>query len=848
MLKLKTSVAVIALMALSTTTAFSQNANLHDIEIKAQKLTTALTELSDATQLQFIYSPELLEGIKTDGVSGKLDSLSVLKSLLENTNLTLRKVDQTTYIIQSASEGDDGYQNISYGENYQENLAVLEGDETADDTAYSNVFDEIVVTATRRETSIQSTAASINAFSGQKLAEMGYNNVGQFIDSVPGVTAVAEGPGNTRIIIRNVATSTQESGSPTTATYFDDFALGNSGSNIRLIDVERVEVLKGPQGTLYGRSAMGGIVRYISNKPNTEEIEGGINIYSSDVTDGGTNYGGHGYLNLPISDVFAIRMAGYYYNNAGFIDNVELGVKDHNKEETFGGRIAAHWDVSDTFTVDFTYLNQEVDGAPNWVTTTRDPGGLNVPFDEGPDIPFDIEARTSVAGVIQKEISKQRLMNLKLENDFESFTATFLATRTDDEFGFVFDQREFLGLPFGCVCDALPSDSDNYRIDQQTDILELRLVSSGEDAVDWIFGLYYEDSKTREDQIITWYGPDLSAFGGLLSFLGNEAILFDNITERTSEEKAAYGEVGFNITSDTKLTVGYRYSKIESSDELTRGEGGLYQALGRDLNLGIPFTTDENVSTYKIALEHSFNDDVFAYASATSGYRRGGVNPATLNSDASAFDSDTLWNYEVGLKTVWLDGRLIANVAAYYLDYNDIQLVVQDPVTFVRGTQNVGKARISGLELGLNLQVNEYIDVSFNGSLSDPELREDVPGGDTGLKGDRLPGSAKESFTIAANLNLPLNDGLDIFGNITYKYVGNRYNSFNLDLDVELPSYQMMDVRLGVRSEEGYSVSLFAHNLFDEAAIFVIDRQGPFFESVPTNRPRTIGINVTYDF
>lgn len=254
------------------------------------------------------------------------------------------------------------------------------------------------------------------------------------------------------------------------------------------------------------------------------------------------------------------------------------------------------------------------------------------------------------------------------------------------------------------------------------------------------------------------------------------------------------------------------------------------------------------MSTYKATIEHQFNDNLFGYVLASSGYRRGGFNLPTIVSSFSAYDSDSLWNYEVGLKSSWLDGRLIANVSAFYLDFKDIQLVVQDPLTFIRATQNAGKARIPGVEVSLALQPTDYVGFTFAGSWSDPELREDVPGGASGKKGDRLPGSATKSFSFSANLDRPIGNGYSLTGVATYKYVGKRFNDFNETLDVVLPSYDMLDLRAGVRSDKGYSLSIFADNVFDEAAIYRVDHQGSFFNVAPTSRPRTIGVNLTYDF
>jgi len=833
---------------------------LYDINIPALNAAEALNLLADQTGAILLFPFDVAKARQANAVAGRYTLIESLELLLRGSGLSgglsdkraiLISIDETAEHTQK--EGPEKVANVSFGKKFTAALAAVfftsgtAGAQTGDADQPSMIIEEVIVTATRRDTGIQTTPVSISAFSGAFLEEMGKNSIAQFIDAVPGVTSAAEGPGVNRIIIRNIATSTQESGSPTIATYFDDFALTailGGSPEIRLVDMERVEVLKGPQGTLFGRSAMGGIVRYISNKPSTDKLIGGFNTYLSNTTDGGTNYGGHGYLNIPLSETLAIRMVAYSYQNDGFLDNVELGAKDYNDEDTLGGRFALHWDATEALSLDITYLNQEIDAAPNWVTTTRDPGDLDVAGDEGPDIPFDVNGRTQVAGIVMEELNTQELLNLKLEYDLDAFTTTFLATRSKTDFNFVFDQREFIGVISGCVCDYL--DPVPKGLGVESDIVELRMVSSGEHFIDWIAGLYYEDSEDNFAQTIRYLGPDQIALGFLP--LTEGLVLIDSLGETSSKEKAAYAELGFNFSAATQLTLGYRRSDVEYGQLSTKADGVFLLFTGADQLVGIPFETQEDVNTYKVSLDHSFNENLFGYALASSGYRRGGFNQPTFFSPGSTFDSDDLWNYELGLKSTWLDGRLVANASAYLLKYSDIQLVVQDPVTFERYTQNVGKADVMGVELGVEYQVNNNLRLGIGGSLSDPELKEDVPGGASGKKGDRLPGSATESLYFTANWNRPLNGELDLFASAFYRYVGDRLNDFNTDLDVELPSYSLTDLRLGIDHRKGWSLALFADNVFDEAIIYVIDRQGPTFESVPTNRPRTVGLNFIYNY
>lgn len=817
--------------------------------------------------LMLFLSPQFLMA-QTGSVKGTVtdqqgEALPGVNIIVDGTSLGISTDSKGAYLLNNVPVGEQnlkvsfiGFKPITKSVNITEGK-TLELSFTLKEDAFT--LQNVEVTATRRTTNIQTTPASISAITGVQLDEQGVVDITQFIDAVPGVTSVSNGSVN-RIIFRNIATSTQETGSPMSATYFNDFPISGIASQvpaIRMVDMERVEVLKGPQGTLFGRSAMGGIVRYIANKPNTKKITAGVNTYISNTTDGGMNFGGHAYLNLPITKKMAIRAVGYGYNNSGFIDDVELDIPDFNKEKTWGGRLAFHWAPTDKFTVDATYLKESMQNSYAAVTTTRDPGDLNIAGDEGPDVPFDIKARTAIAGTLPEQSPNCDFYNLKLEYDFNYFTTTLLATHTKNQINWAFDQRERLDVRSGTIVDMILDDKPTSV--EESNVLELRLVSPSDKFIDWIAGFYYDDSKSDGHQYTPYFGPDQLMWGFLP--LTDGAVGLDTESEGTSGEMAFYGEVGFNLPTNTRFLLGYRRSDVKYSNVTTKAEGFFNDLMGEGEYVGKVYKTEEDVNTYKVAIEQPFNKDIFAYALAASGYRPGGYNRPTPISEFSTYDSDKLWNYELGLKTTWLGGQLRANVAAYMLKYDDIQLSVQDPVTFARETKNVGKAQVLGVEFGLNYVLNEYLQFGFSGSLSNPELLEDIPPSHedldfdgtpetyvyTGRKGDKLPGSATESFSFSVNFDTPINNNLNIFANANYKYVGKRLNDFNTDLDVELPAYQLVNMRAGVNHSSGLSIALFADNLLDEAIIYNIDRQGSAFESVPTNRPRTIGINLSYN-
>ena len=816
------------------------------------------------TGLQILYPHELVNTTGLNPVEGRHSVDEALDIMLRGTGLSGHLLDGEILVISSGDNGASAperrEQNMSETTYTRSLLATIsalilgiEGQAYGEEVAGADdsvvVLDTVTVSATRRETNVQTTAISINTVSGGELEGRNMDNVAQFVGEIPGVTAVSSGPVSNRIIIRNVATSSQEAGSPTTATYFDEFALeGDTASALKLTDISQVEVLKGPQGTLFGRSAMGGsFAIFPTGRKCPVSLEGSTPIPRTRKMAARTM----ARTGISMSRwVTGSRHAAffYYYDNSGFLDNVELGVPDTNDEDTIGGRVALRWKATDALTIDATYINQSIKAAAfSSVTTTRDPGDLNVVGDEGPDVPYDLDARTYIWGIVPDFDLQTEILNLKVVQNFSGFSGTFLATHSKKDLDYILDQREFVGLRGGCACDYIGSDAKyDHDTIQEANTLEVRLVSDDLGFVDWIAGLYYEDIEELGAQQVRYLGPDTLLYGFLSVSDGD--ILIDTDLVRPSEEIAAYGELGFNFTEKTRFLVGYRASRNKYGTQFGTREGLFTELTSGDFLEDKSFRTEEDVSTYKIALEHSFTDDIFGYALASSGYRRGGINLPTLTSPGSTYDSDELWNYEAGLKTSWLDGRLIANVAGYVIDYTDIQLVVQDPVTLQRSTQNVGKVRVSGIEASLDYQVNSSLNISFSGSISNPELLEDVLGGDSGTKGDRLPASAKSNYAIAVDWSRPLSGKLDVFAGANYRYTGNRYNDFNLDLDVELPSYDLFDARLGMQSADGYRVSLFVDNLFDEKVTFLIDRQGSFFESVDTNRPRTIGGSLSYEF
>ncbi|EED31480.1 putative TonB-dependent receptor [gamma proteobacterium NOR5-3] len=854
------ALAIIASVSMCFVQAASATAQgQYRLSLPAQSMDRSLSALAAAVGAQTLFSYEEMNDLMAPALDGDFTVTEALRLMLEGTAYQGRLTDKGVIVIRQVRVTklpQEGNKQMGNNDNNRETgsrtggylLSALAAFFSADGIAQvapsegGRSIEEIIVTATRRDSGIQSTAMSVNALTGEQLDNNVYSAVEQVLDSVPGVTFAVQGPSVNRIIIRNISTSTDQPGGETVAAYFNDFPLSagrGTSPALRLVDMDRVEVLKGPQGTLFGRSAMGGIVRYLANKPSTDSLSGGINGYVSDTTDGGGNFGGYGYLNVPITDTLALRGVVYNYDHEGFIENIELGSSEGGSEDTTGGRLALRWEPTERLSAELTYLNQRIRSGNNWSTDLRTPP--NDPA--GAITPASAKARAAIGGIEQRNNVDYEAINIDLQYDFDAFSATFLGTRISEENWRISEQREFVGITNGCVCDGNVAPT---KLSTDSDVLELRLVSAGDGRLDWIAGAYYEKQDQDSVQNITYFGSGDAVFGFFPVADGDLAI--DSVQDLVGEETAVYAELGWSFTDATRLVAGYRRADVEYGTIFTKTDGFFLAFNGTAAIKDVLFDTQEDVNTYKFSLEHAFSDDMFTYITAASGYRRGGFNVPTPLSEFSTFDSDSLWSYEVGLKSTLMNGRLVANVAAFFIDWTDIQLPVQDPVTFIVETKNVGGAEIPGVEFSLSALLTENLDVTFAGSLTRPELTEDVPGGVSGKKGDTLPGAAEENFSIVANYRRALASGFEVFGAMNYRYVGERLNDFNTDLDVALPSYDLLDVNLGLASSAGYSVSLFAHNVFDEAVTYDVDNQGASFKSIRTNRPRTLGVNLTYDF
>ena len=704
--------------------------------------------------------------------------------------------------------------------------AILSGpalgeDDNRTESMQAPVLEEIVVTARRRAENLQQSPVAVTALSQRYLEQTGARTFEDYAVSVPGLSFVGNNSPENKIVLRGVSTGvvTRDEGS-VIGLYIDDVPVGSRrfNPNLRLYDIERIEVLRGPQGTLFGEGSIGGTLRLVPNKPHLTRFGGTLEAGRSQTHKGGTNHELVATLNAPIvTDRFGIRLVGYQVEDAGFVDNVTLDRKNVNRTKTNGQRLIARFQPGERASVTATVLHQETDV----------PGKAQ--FD--PELGDLLQARN-----FEEALGDDfTLANLAVSWGFDAVTLDSSTAYFDRS---VINLRDISPLLGG-----LPIYLDD-RTEFESFVQEIRLTSSRAlfgDRLDWLVGAYYRDDEE-------YFRQDAQA-----AALGGDVFDSDNYLDR--RQIAIFGEVDLRLAANLTASIGLRWFDIEQQGE------NINAGLLAGLPPGVIDVTETDASEdgvspkFRLAYQR---DDWLLYATVSRGFREGGPtgegvppDPVTGAAAPTQFDSDSLWNYELGVKTAWADDRLVLNAAIFHIDWNDIQTtsIRSDGHTF---TVNAGAARSRGVETELRALPAHGLELFLTAAYVDSKLTEDqLPPGD-GVAGDRIPGVPDWSFSTGAHYVRPISTQVDGFANLTYRHVGDSFNGFGTSTGISgsgadrQVAYDLVNVRLGLQSESWEAV-LYAENLGDERAVLFFNR---IIGDVRINtvRPRTIGIGLKYRF
>ncbi len=707
----------------------------------------------------------------------------------------------------------------------------------ASDNNTEAVLEEITVTASKRGLqTLQDVPMTITALSGDTIEAMGADNFTDFARVVPGLTFQDQGPGDKFYIIRGL----QSKGKATTGVYYDETVVtsstqtdGDGGGrqpDIKLVDIERIEVLRGPQGTLYGSSSMGGTLRFITRKPNAEEFSANIDITGSSTSSGGDNWAVNGMLNFPlVEDKLALRVVGWTRNESGFVDNIRLGNSDINTERTDGGRATARWYASEdlTLTASATYQDMELGGRQRYYP------------DDG-----DLQQTSNTVEPWEEEL---QIYNLTAEYDFGSADLLATVSLFERDLSLAFDTTpilEFLGVPEK----ARTTEPQDYEIWTS----EIRVTSKFEGRFQGVLGLYF----MRSEQGFFSTVPEVAANGLPLNPKND---LFSRTTNNQLDEDAIFGELYFDITEKLTAIFGARWFDISQTD--TSALIVPFFLFGGTPGPGPTLTADESDVTLKFGLSYRATDDALIYAQAAEGYRPGGTNDTGITGVVSQFQSDSLWNYEIGTKTSWLGNRLTVNGALYTIRWDDMQVSDVDPTGGFTFINNAGKAQIDGIELELATFLTRGLSLSLTGGYQDARLTEDQPaggggddddeeGGAPGKDGDSIPHVPEFTGSASLQYEAPIrNTGLNVMVRTDISYTGSSNTKFRPDDPFfhKKSSYTLANLRGGIEADN-WSVILFVNNLFDERAdVNVVEGFADTFQ-IFTNRPRTVGLTFRMSF
>jgi iron complex outermembrane receptor protein len=752
---------------------------------------------------------------------------------------------------------------------------------------------QIIVTATKRDATIQDVPFSINATTAEDIERAGSTNLEDVARNVAGLSVQNLGPGQSQVSVRGVSAGQVVRDQPgvkeQVGVYLDESVISLSlfTPDLDLFDLNRVETLRGPQGTLFGSGSVGGTVRYITNQPRigaTEgAVEGNLNLVDGDAL------GGHikGAVNLPLGDSAALRVVGYYTKYAGFIDAIGPAAgEDVNSGERYGGRIAITFEPSDgvKITPRVVYQRVDTDGFNrqeifnlygNQFTTPQVVFGerqqylllregfrdetlladLTMSFDIGSSVEL-----TSVTSYIDRSILVSR--------DASALTGSVSVD---------------LGYPTAGV--NLPSNLRDTT-DLQTWTQELRLSSTGDGPFQWVLGGFYSHIDRFYRQRLPTPGYD--AFTDSTLGAGTAAATANGFPANSPynadlpyeiEQFAVFGEVNFDLTDRLTATAGARYYDFKETRSFKTG--GLFSNLDNRSDE----TTSNGVSP-RFILSFEANDDVTFSAQASKGFRLGGVNdplnlPLCSPSDAALFggfqdyDDESLWNYELGMKA---QGRgFTFNAAAFYNDINNLQVTLDAGSCSSRIVFNVADAHSAGLEFELGAQPAPGLDLSISGSIIDAQFDTTLPGAltaATGIRdGNRLPSVPKFQISATGSYEWPMGASAKAFVAASVSHVGTRFTqpadqennprTFVSGLpfrgatgtgatvvDLELPDYQLVNLSAGVKMDDGLSITVYVNNLFDENALLAFDRErgGRARLGYHVGQPRTMGVTVRKEF
>ncbi len=785
--------------------------------IQPQGLDTALLQFSKQSGISVSAPSTSLSGKKSVGVSGELVVEQALKALLEGTGLTYKRMNDHTVAVGIRGEkeawSDEGARGMrlarsetdaSHGAGTEGQSSTAQGESSVTSTERPTSVEEIVVTAQKRAQRMIDVPISIVALGAEELQKRRITSLDDLALVAPGVSINSNGSYLRQIFIRGIGNSF--GGSNLIGMYLDEAVATAAFTGIQLdlrtYDLERVEVLRGPQGTLYGEGAEGGIIRFITRDPQLDKFSMRADVAALFTQDGAPSQRVEGVINAPLAeDKFGLRIAGTFDHEGGWIDQPAIDKKDFNDQNLVDVRIKGLWTPTPQLKVKAMALIHRNDAPPG--NGEDADGNFTQAFGltTTPDVKDDYG-----------------LYNVAFSYDFPAVQLLSTTTYLDQD-----KQLINYGSMRPSGAQILPLINLLYPevfFTGQTFAEEVRLTSNGAGPWQWTTGAYYQDARSR--QVYPFYyfaipGPPGSPLPAPFTFLANNR----------SKAWAVFGDASYKLTGRLTLGAGLRYF-ADDQEDIVNGQTGAFHALNP-----------------RVYAQYQLADQINTYVSAAKGFRSGGFN--ALN--RPQYDPETVWTYELGTKMTVADGRLSSDAAVFYTDYRDYQVVGvvnSAGVPFVI-TSNAGKVRIRGVELALTWRPTEQWSFGFNGDYLDSEFVEINAAAPSFAVGDPIDKVPKYQFTVSGERHFAWN-GKRGFARLDYNQQDrmtyrNRRNGpwYFSQSDV----INMLNFNLSLQWSENLSLSVFGQNLLNDRGYTGAN----VFEGLAARaRPRTYGLGFGVEF
>jgi iron complex outermembrane recepter protein len=763
------------------------------------------------------------------------------------------------------------------------------------------VKEEMVVTARKAgEESVQEVPISVAAPSAQELRDRGAETIEDVAVNVAGFTVQNLGPGQSQVAMRGVSAGQIVRDQPgvkeQVGVYLDESVISLSlfTPDIDLFDLSRIEVLRGPQGTLFGSGSLSGTVRYITNEPrlNTSESVGELTL--SSVGDGSMGGSAKAAINVPIGDKAAMRAVGYYTRFGGFIDAVQpnLRVNENvNDGDRLGARVAFRFEPNDRLTITPRLLYQEIE--MNGWNRVDDFNILANPFTTTrPKV--TLGDRTQFTQFEEPTTDEFLLGDLNLSYDFAgNLTLTSITSYTNRDVLVIRDATaltaSITGGSIGLPASVYAIDAPLHDATEASALTQELRLGATRGRTQWVGGLFYSDGDRdyRQNLPVIGFEDAARAVGANIPTAGTKLALKDELyksdLQYEFDQFALFGEATFAVTDRLELTGGLRY--YDFSEDRVQVFDGIFA----DPIDSVGSTSADGFAPRAI-VSFKLNENTRLNAQVSKGFRLGGINdplnrPLCTAQDLAIYggfdtwEDETLWNYEAGVKTTVMGGRGTLNASVYRMDIENLQATVTAGSCSSRIILNVPEAQTTGVEAEFEVAPNDNFDFAVSGSYNNSELQSTFrdSGGNVvaGIReGNRLPTVPEFQMAAAATYRRPVGSYVGYLTGV-YQHVGDRYtqigdqavgfgtvdiSSFGGDIggpftqniftfDPKLPAYDLVNLRVGILMNN-WDAALFINNITDEEAFLALDQERGTRARVGhlTNQPRTIGISTRFNF